>query len=295
VVYSAYDPELDRRVAVKVLQWAKRQGSEGRTRLPREAQAMARLGHPNVVTVHDVGTVGNQVYVAMEFVDGVTLTQWLAEQNAGAYEEALVLAREALAEAEKLDWEPLAAEARVRVGGVLIDTGEYDAARAALSQAYFEAARSEVREVMALAALLSTEVTGNQLREEAEAWLWLQLTELELSEGDSLNGIMWLEERAALRQGRSELEGAKEDHEAALDRGSAARVRAPPRGRPSRQLRRGARTHGAREGSRDPVSPCDRGRRGGARSGAPDSGTDARQLRRLLVAERSPRGSPPDA
>lgn len=83
VVYAAYDPELDRRVALKVL----RAGGEGgaaerrNARLLREAQAIARLSHPNVVTVHDVGRVQGRVFLAMEFVDGQTLTQWLHSET----------------------------------------------------------------------------------------------------------------------------------------------------------------------------------------------------------------------
>jgi tetratricopeptide (TPR) repeat protein len=83
VVYAAYDPELDRKVAVKLLHPSgsgSAAASEGRARLLREAQALARLSHPNVVAVHDVGTFGEQVYVAMEFVQGRTLTAWLAEE-----------------------------------------------------------------------------------------------------------------------------------------------------------------------------------------------------------------------
>ncbi len=78
VVYAAYDPELDRAIALKLLHGTgdTAQGA-GRTRLLREAQAMARVAHPNVIGVHDVGTVGAQVFVAMELVDGVTLTEWL--------------------------------------------------------------------------------------------------------------------------------------------------------------------------------------------------------------------------
>ncbi|MEM7156386.1 MAG: serine/threonine-protein kinase [Myxococcota bacterium] len=78
VVYGAYDPELDRRVAVKLLHAGLRSSSaHARPRLLREAQALARLSHPNVVTVHDVGTFGEAVYLAMEFVDGQTLGEWL--------------------------------------------------------------------------------------------------------------------------------------------------------------------------------------------------------------------------
>lgn len=80
VVYAAYDPDLDRKVAIKLLRprQLKAQGStSGRMRLLREAQALARLSHPNVTTVYDVGTAYKQVFVAMEFVDGCTLRDWL--------------------------------------------------------------------------------------------------------------------------------------------------------------------------------------------------------------------------
>jgi tetratricopeptide (TPR) repeat protein/predicted Ser/Thr protein kinase len=77
VVYAAYDPELDRKVALKLL-LPGAGGDTGRLRLLREAQALGRLSHPNVVGIHDVGTVGEQVWLAMEFVQGQTLRQWLA-------------------------------------------------------------------------------------------------------------------------------------------------------------------------------------------------------------------------
>ncbi|MBL8975075.1 MAG: protein kinase, partial [Myxococcales bacterium] len=76
VVFTAYDDVLDRKIAVKVL----RGGGEGASlRLLREAQAMARVAHPNVVTVHEVGTSHDQVYVAMEFIRGATLQVWQRE------------------------------------------------------------------------------------------------------------------------------------------------------------------------------------------------------------------------
>lgn len=79
VVYEAYDPELDRRVAIKLLRHrsldaVEREGAS--QRLLREAQALARLSHPNVVAVHDVGTHDAQVFLAMEYVEGDTLGQW---------------------------------------------------------------------------------------------------------------------------------------------------------------------------------------------------------------------------
>ncbi|MFO0637037.1 MAG: serine/threonine-protein kinase [Nannocystaceae bacterium] len=79
VVHAAYDPELDRRLAIKLIR-ERGPGSElGRDhsdRLAREAKAMARLAHPNVVTVYDVGRHGDDLYVAMELVEGTTLRRW---------------------------------------------------------------------------------------------------------------------------------------------------------------------------------------------------------------------------
>mgnify|MGYP001389060238 CR=1 FL=1 len=77
-VWLAHDTELDREVAIKVL---RRDRSSGDGRMKREAQAMARLRHPNVVTVHDVGTWGERVFVAMEYVRGRTLDDWLKEST----------------------------------------------------------------------------------------------------------------------------------------------------------------------------------------------------------------------
>jgi tetratricopeptide (TPR) repeat protein len=76
-VYVAYDPELDRKVALKLV----RDGGteEGALRMLREARALARLSHPHVVPVYDVGEHEGGVYVAMELVDGHTLRAWLAE------------------------------------------------------------------------------------------------------------------------------------------------------------------------------------------------------------------------
>ena len=82
VVYAAFDPELDRKVALKLLRADPRSdpsGSERRARLLREAQAMARLSHPNVISVYDVGSYEGRVFIAMELIEGATLTQWLNE------------------------------------------------------------------------------------------------------------------------------------------------------------------------------------------------------------------------
>ena len=79
VVYAALDPELDRRVAVKVLKrWEDGvAGSQGHKRLLREAQAMAKLKHRNVVTVYDAGIHESRMFMAFELVEGTTLTRWL--------------------------------------------------------------------------------------------------------------------------------------------------------------------------------------------------------------------------
>ena len=74
-VYAAYDPRLDRRVALKLLQPELAHRYE--SRLEREGQALARLRHPNVVLVHDVGHADGRLFVAMEFIEGPTMSRWL--------------------------------------------------------------------------------------------------------------------------------------------------------------------------------------------------------------------------
>jgi tetratricopeptide (TPR) repeat protein/predicted Ser/Thr protein kinase len=75
VVYAAYDEQLDRKLAIKLLR-AREVTERQRARLMREAQALARLSHPNVIQVYEVGTYREQVFVAMEFVKGETLRDW---------------------------------------------------------------------------------------------------------------------------------------------------------------------------------------------------------------------------
>nr|MCH9686092.1 protein kinase [Deltaproteobacteria bacterium] len=85
-VFSAYDPQLDRKVAIKVLH-----DNPARTNgrlLLREARALARLSHRNVATVYEVGTLGDQqgadVFLAMEFIDGLSLDRWIDEPRSVA-------------------------------------------------------------------------------------------------------------------------------------------------------------------------------------------------------------------
>jgi predicted Ser/Thr protein kinase len=82
VVYAAEDPRLGRKVALKLLRAVKADAEEERqARLLREAQAMARLSHPNVLPVFDLGTEDRQVFLAMELVEGPTLAEWLRQRE----------------------------------------------------------------------------------------------------------------------------------------------------------------------------------------------------------------------
>ncbi len=83
VSYAAYDPKLDRKIALKLLHASEQPGTahfrHSQAQLEREARAAAKLSHPNVVQVYDVGVVDEQVYMALEYIDGSTLTDWLEE------------------------------------------------------------------------------------------------------------------------------------------------------------------------------------------------------------------------
>jgi hypothetical protein len=84
IVYAAFDPQLDRKIALKMLAGDSgddAEVAEKRARMMREAQAMARLSHPNVVHVHDVGTFQDQIFVAMELIQGQSLTKWLESEK----------------------------------------------------------------------------------------------------------------------------------------------------------------------------------------------------------------------
>lgn len=76
VVYAAYDEKLDRKVAVKLLHQGEAQSADQRRRVLREAQAMAQISHPNVIHAYEVGEVDDQVFLAMEYVEGTTLAVW---------------------------------------------------------------------------------------------------------------------------------------------------------------------------------------------------------------------------
>lgn len=78
-VMRGYDPKLRREVAIKLLHSDSRQDRDARQRMIREAQAMARLSHQNIVAVYDVDEEQGQSFIAMEFVGGDTLSVWLQQ------------------------------------------------------------------------------------------------------------------------------------------------------------------------------------------------------------------------
>jgi predicted Ser/Thr protein kinase/tetratricopeptide (TPR) repeat protein len=101
-VYAAQDPDLGREVALKILRPTGRaERDDHRARLAREARAMARLAHPNVITVYEIGAADDQLFIAMELVKGGTLRRWLRAEPRGwrAVVEVLCAAGRGLAAA----------------------------------------------------------------------------------------------------------------------------------------------------------------------------------------------------
>ena len=77
-VFAAWDPELARKVAIKLVHRAiGSSDADANARLLREARALAQLDHPSIVPIHDVGTLGDRIWLAMEYIDGETLREWL--------------------------------------------------------------------------------------------------------------------------------------------------------------------------------------------------------------------------
>lgn len=94
-VYVAHDRELDRKVALKLLKgeaWTRADGEEGR--LIREARTLAQISHPNVVPVYEVGEADMGVFVAMEYIEGRTLREWVNDEDPSV-DEVLHALREA--------------------------------------------------------------------------------------------------------------------------------------------------------------------------------------------------------
>jgi hypothetical protein len=81
LVFAAYDEDLDRKVAIKLLRTDGPAGPLDKNWLLAEAKAMARLSHPNVVQIYDVGELEGQIFVAMELVTGASLRDWLRQER----------------------------------------------------------------------------------------------------------------------------------------------------------------------------------------------------------------------
>lgn len=80
-VYEGIDPLMDRRVAIKILRADKSKGQTTEQRFLREAKVAGSLNHPNINMVFDFGKVEDILYLVLEFVDGMTLSQWSREHN----------------------------------------------------------------------------------------------------------------------------------------------------------------------------------------------------------------------
>lgn len=126
VVYRAHDPKLGRAVAIKLVRESRSTSSDARDRLGREARTLARLSHPNVVEVFEIGVHEGQLFIAMELVVGDDLRDWSAssEREVAQVVEVMVQAGRGLAAAHSAglvhrDFKPdnviVATDGRVRV------------------------------------------------------------------------------------------------------------------------------------------------------------------------------------
>jgi hypothetical protein len=170
VVYSAHDRELDRKVALKVLRAAEATEEE-QMRMLREGQAMARITHPNVITVFEVGVEGKLVFLAQELLDAGTLGKWLSSPHSPAEVlDKFVAAGRGLAAAHAAglvhrDFKPdnvlLGKDGRVRVSDfglarALADADLASATRANMARAQLELAKSPMSPLTRTGAVMGT-------------------------------------------------------------------------------------------------------------------------------------------
>ncbi|HEX7840362.1 MAG TPA: serine/threonine-protein kinase, partial [Kofleriaceae bacterium] len=78
-IYAAYDDQLDRKVALKLVRGGSELTAKADERLLREAQTLAQVSHPNVVQIYEAGTYNGRLFIAMELIRGKTLTSWLGD------------------------------------------------------------------------------------------------------------------------------------------------------------------------------------------------------------------------
>jgi len=90
-VFRAYDPQLDREIALKVPRSVVLENPKARERFLREAKAASQLRHPNIVPVHEAGREGKYYYIASAFIEGRTLAQTLKEREIGFEESARII------------------------------------------------------------------------------------------------------------------------------------------------------------------------------------------------------------
>jgi tetratricopeptide (TPR) repeat protein len=174
VVWQAWDPALERAVAIKLLV-PEAAGEHHAARLLREARALARLQHPNVVAVHDVGEADGEVFIATELVDGETLDTWQRGRPAHEIVHAYAQAARGLAAAHALglvhrDVKPsnilVGRDGRIRVGdfGLAMRVTEADAGAAAAPPAALAvgtaAPLTEAGEVVGTPAYMAPEQRG---------------------------------------------------------------------------------------------------------------------------------------
>ena len=88
-IFKAHDPVLDRLVALKVISTAVEGSDERRARFYREAQACARLSHPNIITVHGLDEDGGRLFIVMELLEGEELKHLIAQRTRMALEDKL--------------------------------------------------------------------------------------------------------------------------------------------------------------------------------------------------------------
>ena len=189
VVYAAYDPVLDRRIAVKLLRAGPAdEASAGRARMEREAQALAKLSHANVIAVHDVGERDGQMYIAMELVDGATLRDW---QKGKPWREVLgayLAAARGLAAAHEAgivhrDFKPdnvlVGNDGRVRVTDFGLARRAGDAADAATKQSPIAISPAFSSDLTAAGAVMGTlaymaleQMEGNPVDERSDQCSW---------------------------------------------------------------------------------------------------------------------------
>jgi eukaryotic-like serine/threonine-protein kinase len=92
VVLKAYDPSIDRTLAIKVLRQERCEDAEYRMRFLREAKAAGLLSHPNIVTIYDIGEIDNRPYIAMELLEGEPLDEYMLSTPNRSLEESLNIA-----------------------------------------------------------------------------------------------------------------------------------------------------------------------------------------------------------